>query len=70
MKTQTLNKFLLYVTPLILLVYTIPMVYLGMRDGFFSDGGHTLITIWGGIVTIITIYMTYQIIMDLKRFKY
>jgi hypothetical protein len=63
------NQALLVVSVMIYLIYTIPTLYIGIRDGFFSDGAHITLTIWGGLATLITIYLNYHMITDLKRTK-
>ncbi len=64
-----MNKALLFLSIMIYIIYTIPMLYIGIRDGFFCDSGHIVLTIWGGLVTIITIYFNYHMIADLRKTK-
>ena len=60
-------KLLLALSVLIYLVYTLPTIYLGIRDGFFGPKGETIITVWGGIMTLITIFCDFNMIRELKK---
>jgi hypothetical protein len=63
------NQALLVLSAMVYIIYTIPTLYVGIRDGFFCDSGHIAITIWGGLVTIVTLYLNYRMISDLRRTK-
>lgn len=67
-----MKMFKILISIMVYVCYTIPTLFLGIRDGFFIDQGHIIITIGGGLATLLMVSanITDYIIYKKKQNEY